>query len=154
MGVEIERKFLPSTEAWRAVVGAGTRYVQAYLLTDPDRTVRVRVAGAAAYLTIKGRTHGASRAEFEYPIPVADAEALLALCPRPPVEKIRYRVPLGAHVFEVDEFVGANAGLVVIEVELAHENEDFPRPLWLGDEVTHDTRYANACLIEHPFSTW
>lgn len=152
MGVEIERKFLVQGEGWRQ--GAGQRLVQGYLNRDKARTVRVRMAGEQAFLTIKGVSVGATRAEFEYPIPVADAQALLALCDGPLVDKTRYRIPLGGVVWEVDEFAGENAGLVVAEVELPSEDTDFPRPDWLGAEVTQDPRYFNSNLARHPFSTW
>ncbi|MDT8989980.1 CYTH domain-containing protein [Curvibacter sp. APW13] len=152
MGVEIERKFLVRGEGWRQ--GPGERLVQGYLNRDKARTVRVRVAGDAAFLTIKGISVGATRAEFEYPIPLADAQALLALCDGPLVDKTRYRIPAGDVVWEVDEFAGDNTGLVVAEVELAREDAQFVRPDWLGEEVTHDARYFNSNLAQHPFSRW
>lgn len=152
MGVEIERKFLVRGEAWRQ--GTGERMVQGYLSRDKARTVRVRVAGEAAFLTIKGVSVGATRAEFEYPIPVADALALLALCDGPLIDKVRYRVPSGEVVWEVDVFSGDNAGLVVAEVELPHEDAAFDRPEWLGEEVTHDARYFNSNLAATPYSRW
>ncbi|MEZ4465518.1 MAG: CYTH domain-containing protein [bacterium] len=150
MGVEIERKFLVRSDAWRAAADPGSHYVQAYLCADPDRTVRVRLAGEAAWLTLKGRGTGVARPEFEYAIPAADARALLALCLPGRVEKIRYRVPVGRHVFEVDVFAGDHAGLVLAEVELGAEDEHFDRPAWLGKEVTRDRRYANSALAATP----
>lgn len=153
MGIEIERKFLVRDETWRA--GArGVPFRQGYLSTHRERTVRVRREGDRAVLTIKGPSVGARRTELEYEIPVADADELLALCEQPLIEKTRYRVPVGAHVFEVDEFHGVNAGLVLAEVELADEAERFERPAWLGEEVTDDPRYVNANLVAHPYTSW
>jgi adenylate cyclase len=117
--------------------------------------VRVRIEGDHAMLTIKGRTVGASRGEWEYPIPLADAAELLdGLCEQPLIEKYRTRIALGGHVWEVDEFLGANAGLVVAEIELGSEDEAFDKPDWLGEEVTSDVRYLNANLIRHPYTSW
>lgn len=154
MGVEIERKFLVDGEAWRTL-GAATLLRQGYLSADPARTVRVRIDGERAFLTIKGKSVGASRGEWEYPIPVADAAQLLdGLCQQPLVEKVRRRIAVGPHTWEVDEFLGANAGLVVAEIELASEDEAFDKPDWIGREVTGDTRYFNSNLIRHPYSQW
>jgi CYTH domain-containing protein len=156
MGIEIERKFLVQGEAWRRP--APERLTQGYLNRDPARTVRVRVAGVAGaeqgFLTIKGRNSGATRAEFEYPVPLADAQALLALCEAPLIDKWRHRVKVGGLLWEVDEFLGDNAGLVVAEVELQHEAQVFERPAWLGPEVTEDPRYFNSALSRQPFSRW
>ena len=152
MALEIERKFLVTSDAWRTVGGVTTR--QGYLSRVPGRTVRVRVAGDAAWLTIKGITTGAARAEFEYEIPLDDARALLRLCDGPLIEKTRHVVPFRGFDWEVDEFHGANAGLVVAEIELESPEEAFERPAWLGAEVTDDHRYFNASLVEHPYSTW
>ncbi len=154
MATEIERKFLLANDGWRA--GAvGRRYRQGYLSTDKARTVRVRAIDEEAYLTIKGATEGLSRLEFEYPIPAADAEALLEqLCEQPIIDKTRYRISHGAHVWEVDEFHGANAGLIVAEIELGSEDEAFERPEWIGEEVSGDPRYFNSNLIAHPYSDW
>ena len=154
MGIEIERKFLVLDERWRTL-GAGVAMRQGYLSSHPDRVVRVRIEGDAAVLTIKGRSVGASRGEWEYPIPLADAEQFLAsLCEQPLIEKTRYRIEHQGMLWEVDEFFGANAGLVVAEIELAAEDQPFSRPDWLGAEVTDDARYYNANLIAHPFSAW
>lgn len=154
MGVEIERKFLVTGDAWRAL-GEATLLRQGYLSLDPERTVRVRIEGEAATLTIKGKNRGATRGEWEYPIPVQEAAELLdTLCQRPLVEKIRHRIAAGPHTWEVDEFLGANAGLVVAEIELASEEEAFDKPGWIGPEVTHDHRYFNSNLIRHPYSAW
>lgn len=152
MGIEIERKFLVDGTAWRQ--GAGVRFSQGYLNRDKERTVRVRIAGEKAFLTVKGMSIGASRAEFEYEIPVADAEQLLKLSDGPVIEKIRRVIQLEEAVWEVDEFLGENAGLVVAEIELQSEDQVFARPEWLGEEVTHDSRYFNSSLSTHPFNRW
>ena len=156
MGIEIERKFRVLGTAWRQA--RPHRLTQGYLNRDPARTVRVRVAGVAGaeqgFLTIKGRNQGAVRAEFEYPVPWADAQALLALCEAPLIDKWRHRVAFGGLVWEVDEFLGDNAGLVVAEVELQDEQQAFECPPWLGAEVTADPRYFNSALSKHPFSRW
>jgi adenylate cyclase len=154
MGIEIERKFLVHGEGWRQQASAQTRFSQGYLSRDPARTVRVRIAGEQAFLTIKGATTGASRAEFEYGIPLADARQLLAISDGPVVEKIRHLCPHEGMTWEVDEFLGANAGLVVAEIELQSEGQAFGRPAWLGEEVTGDARYVNANLAVHPFTRW
>ena len=154
MGQEIERKFLVRNDTWRRNA-TRTRYRQGFLSTEPERTVRVRIAGDRGTLTIKGKTVGATRAEFEYDIPVADAAELLdTLCRRPLIEKVRYVLREGAHTWEVDVFEGDNAGLVVAEIELQTEDEAFERPPWLGEEVTHDPRYFNANLVKSPYNTW
>lgn len=152
MATEIERKFLVHGDAWRTA--NGVLLVQGYLNRDKARTVRVRIAGDQAFLTIKGLTQGATRAEFEYAIPVADAHQLLALSDGPVLEKVRHTFAHEGHTWEVDEFHGANDGLVVAEIELTREDEPFTRPDWLGNEVTHDSRFYNANLIAHPWSTW
>ncbi|MBL0726073.1 CYTH domain-containing protein [Piscinibacter sp. HJYY11] len=152
MGVEIERKFLVVGSARRQ--GGGIRFSQGYLNRAKDRTVRVRIAGEQAYLTIKGRNEGASRSEFEYEIPLADGQELLLLCERPLIEKIRRVVRHEQSTWEVDEFLGENAGLVVAEIELQSEEQSFSRPEWLGEEVTHDARYFNSSLSKHPFGRW
>jgi len=152
MAIEIERKFLVSGTAWKNAAGVAFR--QGYLNRDKHRTVRVRVAGDAAFLTIKGVSVGATRSEFEYPIPLADAQALLTLCDGPVIDKVRYRVEVDGTVWEVDAFAGDNAGLVVAEVELLREDQPFARPHWLGEEVTHDARYFNSNLASHPYRAW
>lgn len=154
MGQEIERKFRVASDAYRESA-SGKRYRQAYLSTDKARTVRVRVVEDQAWLTIKGLTEGVTRAEFEYEIPVADAVTLLeSLCQQPVIDKTRYRIPLGDHVWEVDEFHGVNQGLVVAEIELSSEDEPFEKPDWLGKEVSGDPRYFNSNLIAHPYQDW
>ncbi len=155
MGTEIERKFLVRNERWREAADAGTRYRQGYLIGSARASVRVRIEGEVARLNIKSATLGVRRSEYEYPIPVADAEELLeTLCEQPLVEKTRYHVAVGAHRWEVDVFAGDNAGLVVAELELADESEAFEHPPWLGEEVSHDPRYYNVMLARHPYREW
>ena len=154
MADEIERKFLVRADSWRGGK-EGTRYRQGYLINSASRTVRVRLSDAGAWLTIKGARVGLTRPEFEYAIPAGDAERMLAtLCEGSLVEKTRYRVPYGAHVWEVDEFHGDNAGLVLAELELQHEAETFERPAWLGEEVSEDLRYYSGRLAKEPFTSW
>ena len=153
MAKEIERKFLVTGDGWRT--GQGSDYRQGYLSTDKERTVRVRIAGDTAHLTVKGITQGATRAEYEYPIPVADAEIMLdRICLRPLIEKRRYRVEHQGMTWEVDEFHGENAGLVVAEIELQDEQQTFTKPPWIGAEVTSDVRFYNANLVAHPYRQW
>ena len=152
MAVEIERKFLVCNDTWRADLVSETRLLQGYLTQGPGPTVRVRISGELAYLTLKGATNGVSRLEFEYPIPVADARTLLReLAVSPLIEKTRYRVRSGADVWDLDVFAGENAGLVLAEIELPSEDAPFERPDWLGEEVSDDPRYFNASLARHPF---
>lgn len=153
MGTEIERKFLLKDDAWRKGA-SGQAYRQGYLSTDKERTVRVRVVGTQAMLTIKGMTHGIRRVEFEYPIPLTDADGLLELCHRPLIEKTRYRVEHDGLVWEIDEFHGENAGLVVAEVELERESQAVTLPPWIGEEVSDDPRYFNSNLARHPYREW
>lgn len=154
MSLEIERKFLVRGERWKAL-GQGALLRQGYLSSDPERVVRVRIEGESAMLTIKGRTVGATRAEWEYPIPLDDARAFLdGLCEKPIIEKMRYRIRHEGMLWEVDEFLGDNAGLVVAEIELEAEGQTFSTPDWVGEEVTHDARYFNANLLRHPYTKW
>jgi CYTH domain-containing protein len=154
VAVEIERKFLVVGDGWRSL-GVGVRYRQGYIPTRGLVTVRVRTAGDKGFLTVKGPTVGLSRAEYEYPIPVADANEMLdSLCDKPLIDKTRYTLRLGDVVWEVDEFHAENAGLVVAEVELADDRQMPPLPEWVGQEVSHDRRYTNASLSKHPFSLW
>lgn len=154
MSTEIERKFLVTDDAYRRLA-PGVRIRQGYLNADPDRTVRVRIAGEKAAIAVKGRNAGISRLEFEYEIPKADAELMLdRLAVRPLIEKVRYRVPYKERVWEVDEFFGANAGLVVAEVELDREDAPLLKPGWVGDEVSNDPRYYNSNLMVNPYSSW
>ena len=154
MGMEIERKFIVRNTSWKN--GAkGIRYRQGYLTMDPERTVRVRVAADKGYLTIKGRGSGIVRPEFEYEISHGDATTLLDfLCLRPLIEKDRYRIEHGGFIWEVDEFLGANRGLVLAEVELVHADQTFPIPHWAGEEVSGDPRYFNASLVKNPWIEW
>ncbi|BCU07128.1 CYTH domain-containing protein [Allochromatium tepidum] len=155
MAIEIERKFLVVGEGWRDRVGDATRLVQGYLTEDARTTVRVRIRGETAWLTLKGASRGISRLEFEYPIPVDDAETLLReLAVSPLIEKTRYRVPHAGHLWELDVFAGANAGLVLAELELERVDEAFERPDWLGAEVSDDPRYFNVNLARHPYRDW
>jgi CYTH domain-containing protein len=154
MAQEIERKFLVSRELWRPR-NDGTAYRQGYLSRAEDRVVRVRVAGGAAFLTIKGRTSGVSRLELEYPIPVEDAELMLdRLCERPLIEKTRYEERVGGRLWTVDVFQGENDGLILAEIELGSEEESFERPAWLEREVSDDPRYFNSELSKRPFGYW
>ncbi|WP_426070727.1 CYTH domain-containing protein [Janthinobacterium sp. DSP2-3-3] len=154
MGVEIERKFLLQGDAWRGL-GQAVLLRQGYLSSARERVVRVRIEGQQAMLTIKGANVGATRGEWEYPIPLADAVELLdGLCEQPLIEKYRHRIEHAGMVWEVDEFLGANAGLIVAEIELASEAQPFEKPGWVGAEVSGDARYYNANLIRHPFSQW
>ena len=152
MAIEIERKFLVTGDAWRSA--EPVYFSQGYLNPDKARTVRVRIAGERAFLTIKGLTQGVSRAEFEYAIPVEDARQLLAMCEQPLIEKHRRKIPFAGFVWEVDEFLGDNLGLVVAEIELPSEDSEFAKPDWVGQEVTHDQRYFNSNLSQHPFNCW
>jgi CYTH domain-containing protein len=152
MGKEIERKFLVREGSWRNE--KGTRYRQGYLSSVKERVVRVRTINDKGYLTIKGLTVGASRLEFEYEIPPQDTDLLLEICEKPLIEKIRFKVEEKGFVWEIDEFLGKNKGLIVAEVELESENQDFPKPDWVLDEVTGDPRYFNSNLIKNPFNMW
>jgi len=154
MGQEIERKFLVKGTAWKAQA-AGMLYRQGYLSSVKERTVRVRIGGEKAFLTIKGLNKGVTRMEFEYPVPVDDAAAMLdGLCERPLIEKTRYVLPSGGYTWEIDEFHGDNDGLVVAEVELQRADDKPPLPEWVGEEVSSDARYFNSNLVKKPFKTW
>ncbi|MFZ6817944.1 CYTH domain-containing protein [Undibacterium sp. Ji22W] len=154
MAVEIERKYLVVSDDWKRLAKP-VFMRQGYLSSQPERIVRVRIEGESAMMTIKGKTVGISRGEWEYPIPLDDAKDLLDnLCEQPLIEKNRYRIAVDDVVWEVDEFFGENAGLVVAEVELLDADQKFTRPDWLGIEVSHDHRYANANLFKNPYSRW
>lgn len=154
MAVEIERKFLVNGENWQSL-GRATVLRQGYILADHGRTVRVRVAGDRGYLTLKGPSSGLSRAEYEYDIPLTDAEEMLRLlCLAPIIEKTRYTIPMEDVVWEVDEFFGENAGLILAEVELISETQAIALPEWIGEEVSGDPRYFNSFLTKHPYSQW
>jgi CYTH domain-containing protein len=152
MGKEIERKFMVKEGAWRNV--KGTRYRQGYINSAKERNVRVRTMEDKAYLTIKGIAIGASRMEFEYEIPRQDADKLLEICEKPLIEKTRYKVQEGGFVWEVDEFFRENQGLIVAEVELESEDQEFTNPDWVREEVTGDPRYFNFNLIKNPYTNW
>jgi adenylate cyclase len=152
---EIERKFLVVNEEWRSDADNGTHYRQGYMLGSEKASVRVRIEGNNANINIKSATLGIRRMEYEYAIPLSDAEELLDnLCERPQVEKIRYHVRVGEHLWEVDQFEGDNKGLMVAEIELTDEDEIFERPSWIGEEVSDEPRYYNVCLAKHPYKEW
>ena len=153
MGLEIERKFLVTGDQWR-LGSEATAMRQGYLALGPPASVRVRIEGKRAYLNVKESTLGVRRAEFEYPLPLADAEELLTLCATAIVSKIRHRVRYGSHVWEVDEFEGENTGLVLAEVELEREGDPVELPPWVGTEVSGDEKYVNTYLSKRPFQTW
>jgi CYTH domain-containing protein len=152
MAIEIERKFLVTGNEWKQ--GVATHFSQGYLNRDKTRTVRVRVAGDKAFLTIKGISTRFSREEFEYEIPDEDAVAMLNLCDGPVIQKIRYVIIHNGFKWEVDEFLGANFGLVVAEIELDYVDQPFECPTWIGEEVTDDARYFNSNLATMPYSKW
>ncbi len=155
MGIEIERKFLLQDASWRGEVERSVSMRQGYLASEAGCSVRVRLEGDAARLNIKSATLGVQRLEFEYAIPADDAAAMLtALCGTRVLDKVRHYVRHADHTWEIDEFSGANSGLVVAEIELDRPDEAFARPAWLGAEVSDDPRYYNVCLIEHPYSAW
>jgi CYTH domain-containing protein len=152
MPIEIERKFLVIGSDWRQP--CPHHLTQGYLSRDAHCTVRVRIDDDRGFLTVKGITTGATRSEFEYPIPLPDAEQLLALCKGPIIEKLRHEVMFDGIRWDIDEFLGDNAGLVIAEIELEREAQAFAKPAWLGEEVTDDPRYFNSNLTIHPYATW
>ncbi|WP_130733250.1 CYTH domain-containing protein [Flavobacterium sp. J27] len=154
--VEIERKFLVTSNAFIKEAVKHNRIVQGYLSSLPERTVRIRIKGDHGYVTIKGKStsSGMTRMEWEKEIPIEEAEQLLTLCEKGIIDKTRYEVIVGIHVFEVDVFAGENQGLVLAEIELSQEDETFERPDWLGEEVTTDARYYNSYLSKNPFTSW
>ena len=153
MGMEIERKFLVDQKIWQpGEQGISVR--QGYLAGEGPLLVRIRQQDRKAFLTLKGRTTGISRLEFEYEIPMVDAVGLLHLCQQPLVEKVRYVEEFEGHTWEIDRFFGSNEGLMIAEIELTSEDESFARPAWLGREVSGDSRYYNSNLIQHPYSEW
>ncbi len=153
MTIEIERKFLVRDDSWNTGL-TGTIFKQAYLNSDPERTVRIRVTDKQAFITIKSKTRNISRHEFEYNIPTAEAEVLLKLCETPALEKKRYLIKHEGHQWEIDEFFGSNEGLVIAEIELKSDDECFAKPQWLGKEVSDDVRYFNSQLTLNPFCLW
>ena len=154
--IEIERKFLVKSNAFKTDAFKQTRIIQGFLSTNKKRTVRVRLKGEQGFLTIKGQSskNGLSRFEWEKEISKTEAEALLKLCKKGIIDKIRYEVKIGNHVFEVDEFFRDNQGLFIAEVELNSEDENFTKPDWLGKEITGDVRYYNSQLSTNPFKNW
>ena len=155
MPIEIERKFLLVDKSWRQAADAGTRMRQGYLSNSDKSSIRVRISDAAAHLNIKSAEPGCVRREYEYPIPVVEAEELLAdLCHDALIEKVRYKVNLSGFVWEIDVFSGANQGLIVAEIELNDLEQKFPKPPWIGREVSDEIRYYNSHLISYPFSQW
>ena len=151
---EIERKFLVTSDAWRALAHRRQRMSQGYIANHERVSVRVRIAGDESRLNIKSGGLVASRLEYEYAIPLADARELLALAAGPLIDKTRHFVAHGGFEWEVDEFHGASSGLVVAEIELEREDQEFPRPAWIGSEVTRFKRYYNVCLVDYPYSAW
>ena len=155
MALEIERKFLLRSDEWRALAASRVLMRQGYLSSGSDSSIRVRIAGELAWLNLKAKRSARTRLEFEYPIPRADADEILReLCNGPLVEKYRHEILAGPHVWEIDEFIGDNAGLIVAEIELGGEDEGFDRPAWLGSEVTEDERYYNFNLARRPYREW
>ncbi|HMA98315.1 MAG TPA: CYTH domain-containing protein [Wenzhouxiangella sp.] len=155
MALEIERKFLVTGD-FRAHVSSSTRMIQGYLCAEPERTVRIRLAGEQGFLTIKGSpsTSGLVRYEWERELPITEALELLNLCQAARIEKIRHRIDFAGNTYEVDQFHGENEGLVIAELELDDEDQAFERPSWLGTEVTGDPRYYNSSLIQKPYCDW
>lgn len=154
MGIEIERKFLVKNEGFKQVAQAEI-YHQGFLSTEKEKIVRIRIVKNNAWITVKGITKGAKRAEFEYEIPLEDAEYMIyELCEKPIISKKRYRIPFGDFIWEVDEFLNENEGLVIAEIELETEDQEFKIPEWIGEEVTGEEKYYNAYLIKHPYNSW
>nr|VFK31061.1 MAG: adenylate cyclase [Candidatus Kentron sp. MB] len=155
MPTEIERKFLVINDSWRQQASKGVHYQQGYFPHAETCSVRIRIAGDKATLNIKGATLHVTRDEYEYPIPLNDAKEMLArFCERPFIEKTRYLVKNGAHLWEIDVFEGENAGLIVAEIELSREEEEFEIPSWAGQDVSNEARYYNVCLRQHPYKDW
>ena len=154
MGTEIERKFLLTGDAWKKLA-KGKYYRQGYLNSQKERTVRVRTLDNRGFLTIKGISVGVTRIEYEYEIPIEDADVLLdELCEQPLIEKKRYKIAFFDFIWEVDEFFGENEGLVLAEIELENEDQQFEKPSWVGNEVSGDPRYFNSNLIKNPYTSW
>ena len=154
MAYEIERKFLVTDQTWRAEVSDSVLMLQAYICSDPQSAVRVRTAGERAWLTVKSALTHLKRAEYEYEVPLADAIEMLNLCTRPPLEKVRHSLTHAGRHWVIDEYRGENGGLVVAEIEMDSEDEDFERPAWVGEEVSEDPRYLSVCLYERPYKSW
>lgn len=154
MGLEIERKFLVKSDSWRAGVVSATEIKQGYLNSTPERTVRIRIYGERGFITIKGKNDNLTRKEFEYEIPLADAESLIELCEKPIIEKTRHIYNYKGNKWEIDEFKGDNAGLIMAEVELKDEDQKVEIPEFIGEEVSSDRRYYNSSLIKSPYAEW
>ena len=153
MGLEIERKYLVTDDSWR--MGKGKLILQGYIKNQKDGVVRVRVMGEEAQLTIKSGTAGITRLEYEYEIPVAEANEMMdKLCEKQIIEKVRHEIVEASQKWEIDEFLGENAGLVIAEIELEREDQEIIKPKWLGEEVSNDVRYLNARLVKEPYSKW
>ena len=154
--IEIERKFLVLSNVFKSEAFEQNRIVQGYLSSNPERTVRVRVKGDKGFLTVKGKgsESGMSRLEWEKEITINEAKQLLSICEKGVIDKIRYEIKIGSHVYEVDVFSGENEGLIIAEIELTSESESFEKPDWLGQEVTNDERYYNAYLSKNPYKNW
>lgn len=155
MAIEIEHKFLMANDHWRQLIDHSVKIRQGYLSSLPTTSIRVRISDDQAWINLKSAVIGTVRLEYEYPIPRSDAEEILdRLCSRPLIEKIRHTVKLSGNVWEIDEFHGDNQGLIVAEIELSKPDQPFNKPEWIGEEVTHDLRYYNNNLINHPYSKW
>jgi len=155
MAIEIERKYLVNSMVWKVKADAGTRLLQGYMANTEKVAIRVRIAGEQAWLTLKSASAGIRRLEFEYSLPVVDAKQILdEFCLGQVIHKTRYRLPLGGHVWEIDVFHDTNEGLVLAEIELKNEQENFTLPDWIGQEVSGDKRYYNTYLSQNPYSIW
>ncbi len=155
MAIEIEHKFLVANDNWRHYIDHSTKFKQGYLSSLPTNSIRVRVSDDRAWINLKSAVVGTVRLEYEYEIPLSDAEEMLErLCSRPLIEKVRHTVCTAGEIWEIDEFQGENQGLIVAEIELSEPGQPFGKPEWLGEEVTHDLRYYNNNLINHPYSKW
>jgi adenylate cyclase len=155
MATEIERKFLLKDDSWKEEADKGTRYCQGYLVGSTSASVRVRIQGKRAFINIKSATIDITRQEYEYEIPLDEAQEILdTLCEKPLIDKTRYFLKAGQHLWEIDVFAGDNQGLTVAEIELNDEDEHFEKPAWLGSEVSKDARYYNVNLVKHPFKDW
>lgn len=152
--LEIERKFLVTSNDFIEQANNCFHIIQGYLSSVPERTIRIRIKDTKAYITIKGKTEGISRLEWEKEISIKEAEQLLLLCENNVIDKIRYEIPIGNHIYEVDIFARANKGLIIAEIELTSENDFFEKPNWLGQEVSDDIRYYNSYLSKNPYTTW
>jgi adenylate cyclase len=155
MATEIERKFLVRKDLWYAVQKPdGVEIRQSYLVNEPDKVIRIRTAGNSGFLTIKGPTQDATRREYEYPVPVQEAEEILNHFTTKSIGKVRYNIKFDRKIWEIDEFFGDNDGLIIAEIELKSRDEPFEKPSWIGEEVTSDPRYYNSYLCDNPYNSW